>query len=109
MSTRRGMGGCPAHHLQHFPRRRRHQHFFITIVVVVVSVAAWMRKDFMLGRGHDLSYDNCYCFYSSIHILYPYISERRDVLGNTTPEDQEISQGPRGTMHPYSRQYTAIL
>ena len=28
-------------------------------------------------------------------ILYPYTAERRDVLGNTIPEDREISQGPR--------------
>ena len=92
MSTRRGMGGCPAHHLQHFPRRRRHQHFFITIVVVVVSVAAWMRKEFMLGHGHDLSYDNCCCFYFSIHILYPYISQRRNVLGNTIRGPRDFSR-----------------
>ena len=29
-------------------------------------------------------------------LLYPYTAERRDVLGNTSPEAREISQGPRG-------------
>ena len=67
-------------------------------------------------------------------LLYPYTAERRDVLGNTSPEAREISrgrspreisraegckipargksQGPRGMyfpMHPDSRQCTSIL
>ena len=32
-------------------------------------------------------------------ILYPYTAERRDVLGNTSPEAREISQG-RGFCTP---------
>ena len=32
--------------------------------------------------------------------LYPYTAERRDVLENTLPEAQEISQGPRGAKSP---------
>ena len=33
-------------------------------------------------------------------ILYPYTAERRDVLGNTSPEAREIFQGPRGAKSP---------
>ena len=32
--------------------------------------------------------------------MYPYTAERRDVLENTLPEAQEISQGPRGAKFP---------
>ena len=33
-------------------------------------------------------------------LLYPYTAKRRDVLENTPPEAQEISQGPRGAKSP---------
>ena len=33
-------------------------------------------------------------------VLYPYTAKRRDVLGNISPEDQKISQEPRGAKSP---------
>ena len=35
-----------------------------------------------------------------VMVMCPYTAERRDVLENTLPEAQEISQGPRGAKSP---------
>ena len=35
------------------------------------------------------------CSTKTREVLYPYTAERRDVLGNTSPEAQEISREPR--------------
>ena len=54
---------------------------------------------------HLLSYLLCesitLCLYLMLSILYPYTAERRDVLGNTSPEAQEIS---RGVQNPRPRE-----
>ena len=59
-----------------------------------------------IRRENDLCqfYNNVFSvtfnnFSKSVFILYPYTAERRDVLENTLPEAQEISQG-RGFCTP---------
>ena len=73
-----------------------HSHLFSFYHSILLCILFHWRENVLIKGGKVLTIRNCKI---KKNFLYPYIAERRDVLGNAYPEAQEIAPGhSRGPM-----------